>query len=191
MAINKIIFGNQTLIDLTMDTVAADKLLTGITAHDKTGEVITGSCSFDVDSSDATASVGEVLNTKTFYAGGAKKTGTMPNRGKAEGVITDAETPYAIQSGFHDGSGSVKIAEEEKDKLIPANVRQGVSILGVLGEMTGLEDVNAQAKEVTPGVTAQTVLPDEGYNYLSEVNVAAVPYSETENAAGGLTVTIA
>ena len=42
MANNKIIYGGNTLIDLTSDTVTADKLAEGYTAHDKTGNVITG-----------------------------------------------------------------------------------------------------------------------------------------------------
>lgn len=191
MAINKIIFGNETLIDLTSDTVSPDKILTGFTAHDKSGQIITGLCSFDVDSSDATASVGEVLNAKTFYASGSKKTGTMPNRGKVEGSINKADTPYNIPSGFHDGSGTVSVDLEEKSKLIPVNIRQGISVLGVVGTMTGLEDVKAQVKTVTPSIESQKVVPDNDYNYLAEVNINAIAYSETENTAGGITVTIA
>ena len=42
MAVNKVIYGGRTLIDLTGDTVTADKLLTGFTAHDKSGAVIEG-----------------------------------------------------------------------------------------------------------------------------------------------------
>ena len=52
------------------------------------------------------------------------------------------------------------------------------------------ESVQAQTKSATPYTTAQTVLPDAGYDYLSEVNIAAISYVETQNAAGGLTVTI-
>ena len=40
--INKVVFGNQTLMDLTSDTVAADKLLRGYTAHDASGASIVG-----------------------------------------------------------------------------------------------------------------------------------------------------
>lgn len=57
--------------------------------------------------------------------------------------------------------------------------------------MSGTEGAKPQAKSVTPSTTAQTVLPDEGYNYLSQVTVAAIPYNESENSAGGKTVTIA
>lgn len=41
---NKVIYGNQILIDLTQDTITADKLLVGYTAHDATGATITGTC---------------------------------------------------------------------------------------------------------------------------------------------------
>ena len=43
MAYNKVDLANgQVLIDLTADTVTADKLQTGITAHDRSGAIITG-----------------------------------------------------------------------------------------------------------------------------------------------------
>lgn len=42
MPVNKVVFGDRTLIDLTSDTVSADKLAKGVTAHDKTGVQITG-----------------------------------------------------------------------------------------------------------------------------------------------------
>ena len=42
MAVNKVEYGGSTLIDLTSDTVTADNLLSGYTAHDKTGTLITG-----------------------------------------------------------------------------------------------------------------------------------------------------
>lgn len=92
----------------------------------------------------------------------------------------------------HDGSGKVGIVDTEKEKLVPANIREGITLLGVEGTMSGTEDAKPQAKTVTPKTTEQTVLPDteEGYNYLSQVTVAAIPYQESENPAGGTTVTI-
>ena len=190
MAINKVVYGNQTLIDLTADTVSADKLLKDTTAHDKSGAVITGTCTYDSDTQDATVAVAEMLEGKTAYARGAKLTGTMPNKGAVTGTISTKEEEYTIPMGFHDGSGKVSIASTEQAKLIPANIREGISILGVDGTMTGTEDANPQAKSVTPSLTEQVVLPDDGYNYLSQVTVAAIPYTETENGAGGMTVTI-
>lgn len=190
MAKNKIIFGGEVLIDLTGDTVTSDKILTGFTAHDKSGEVITGTCDFDVDSSDATVAVAEMLAGKTAYARGQKLTGTMPNNGSKKGSITSKDDVYTIAQGYHDGSGEVAISNTEKAKLIPANIKSGISVLGIEGTYGG-EEIKAQAnKSVTPSKTEQTVLPDTGFDYLSQVTVAAIPYVESENAAGGTTVTI-
>ena len=188
---NKIIYGGTTLIDLTGDTVTAADILTGVTAHDKSGAPITGTCNYDSDTSDATAVVAEILATKSAYVRGSKLTGTMPNNGSVTGTITAKAQEYTIPQGYHDGSGKVSISSTEQAKIISTNIRQGITILGVEGEMSGTEDVNAQAKTVTPATTVQTVTPDTGYNYLSQVTVNAISYVETDNAAGGKTATIA
>ena len=46
MAVNHVIINGETVVDLRNDTVSADKLLKGVTAHDKTGAAITGTVSF-------------------------------------------------------------------------------------------------------------------------------------------------
>ena len=186
--INKLVVGNETKFDLTADTVAADKLLKNITAHDKSGAPITGTCTFDADTQDATAAVAEILEGKTAYARGAKLTGTMPNKGAVNGTITD-KTAYTIPMGFHDGSGTVSIDATESAKIVAGNIKSGVTILGVEGTFAG-ETVTAQTKSVTPTMSVQTVLPDEGFDYLSQVSVAAIPVNYSDNAAGGQTCTI-
>ena len=186
--INKLVVGNETKFDLTADTVAADKLLKNITAHDKSGAPITGTCTYDADTQDATAAVAEILEGKTAYARGAKLTGTMPNKGAVSGTITD-KTAYTIPMGFHDGSGTVSIDATESAKIVAGNIKSGVTILGVEGTFAG-ETVTAQTKSVTPTMSAQTVLPDEGFDYLSQVSVAAIPVTYSDNAAGGQTCTI-
>jgi len=190
MAYNKIIYGGKTLIDLTGDTVTADRLLKGATAHDMSGEGITGTCTFDSDTSNATAVVAEILSGKTAYARGSKVTGTMPNNGSVKKNITKKAEVVNIAQGYHDGSGAIGIDAVEQEKLIATNIRSGITILGVTGSMSGTEDVTAQSKTVTPKTTEQTITPETGYNYLSSVTVAAIPYTESENAAGGITVTI-
>ena len=190
MAISKVVYGAQTLIDLTADTITADKVLTGYTAHGKDGEQISGTCAFDVNSQDATAQVAELLTGKTAYARGAKLTGTMPNNGCVTGTISTVAGQYTIAQGYHDGSGKVSIDSTEQAKIIPSNIKQGVEILGVTGTLETSGSVTAQTKSVTPSTQQQVVLPDSGYDYLSQVTVAAIPYSESPNSAGGITVTI-
>lgn len=189
MAINKVIFGNTTLIDLTSDTVDAANLHSGVTAHDASGAVITGTDTRDSDTSEDTALVGEILSGKTAHARGTLLTGTMPNNGAVSGVITTKAQEYSVSQGYHDGSGKVKIDTTEQAKIIESNIKSGVEILGVTGTYTG-EAISAQTKSVTPYTTAQTILPDVGYDYLAEVDIAAIAYVETDNAAGGKTATI-
>lgn len=190
MAKNKIIYGGQTLIDLTDATLGQsddDQILAGQTAYGKDGEKITGSCTYDADTSDADASASEILATKTAYVNGNKLTGTMPNNGAVSGTISTLATPYTVPQGYHDGSGTVSVDSTEAAKVIPGNIKNGVQILGVTGTYEG-EDQPTQVKTATPYTTAQTILPDADY-VLSQVNVEAIYYNESANQYG-TTVTI-
>lgn len=191
MAKNKIVYGGQTLIDLTDATLGLgdeDKILAGQSAYGKDGEKIVGTCEYDADTSDANATASEILTSKTAYVNGVKVTGSMPNNGAVSGEISDLSTPYTVPAGYHDGSGTVGIDSTEAAKIIPGNIKEGVEVLGVTGTYTG-EGVTAQAKTATPYTTQQTILPDSEYDYLSQVTVEAIYYNETANAYG-TTVTI-
>jgi hypothetical protein len=114
----------------------------------------------------------------------------MPNNEAVTGKIATKDGVYTVPQGYHDGSGTVTIDATEQEKLIPANIREGVTVLGVEGTMSGTEDAKPQARTATPSTLEQVILPEEGYNYLSQVTVLAIPYSESANSAGGTTVTI-
>lgn len=189
-AVSKVVLSDgRVLMDLTADTITAADLKRGVTAHGADGKEITGTNDYDVDSSEATAAVAEVLAGKTFAARGSVLTGTMPNRGGEGGTISTKAGEYTISQGYHDGSGKVSIDSTEQAKIIPENIKAGVEMLGVTGTYSG-EAIKVQTKSATPSWSTQTILPDTGYDYLSQVSVAAIPYVETLNAAGGLTVTI-
>ena len=188
---NKVVLASgEVLIDLTGDTVEAAHVLDGFTFHDKSGAPVTGTCTYDSDTSDDTAAVGEILSGKTAHARGALLTGTMPNNGAQMGSISTKEQEVIIAQGYHDGSGKVSILADEQAKLIPSNIREGITILGVEGTMSGSESVVAQARTVTPKFTQQVISPEDGYTHLSQVTVQPITVSYSDNSAGGKTVTI-
>lgn len=105
MAVNHVIFGNETVIDLRDDTVTADKLLSGTTAHGPDGEIITG---------------------------------TIASHEAVNRTVQSASDSVIISSGYYKNDGTVSIDITERAKIIPANIKNGVSILGVEGTMEGL-----------------------------------------------------
>ena len=133
--INKVIYGGNTLIDLTADDVTKASVLSGIKFHLPSGEATTGTCAYDADTSDANAVAAEILLNKTAYVNGTKLTGSMPNRGAVTGSITTVAGEYTIPQGYHDGSGTVS----------------GVS---------GGGNYSLQAKSVTPTKAQQSIAPD-------------------------------
>lgn len=187
---SKVVLSDGTvLMDLTADTVDAAHLLAPYTAHGRNGAPITGSCTYDADTSDATAAVAEILATKTAYVNSTKLTGTMPNNGGNNVTVTN-KSGTTIPAGYYDGSGKAQIDSTSATNLIADNIREGVTILGIEGTMSGSEDMHAQAKSATPSFSQQVLTPDTGYNCLSQVTVAAIPVSYADNSAGGVTVTI-
>ena len=87
MAVNKVVYGQNVLVDLTGDSVTPDKLAKGETAHDAAGEPITGTMEPGIDTSDATATASDIAKGKTAYANGKKITGTVYNYGNTTALV--------------------------------------------------------------------------------------------------------
>lgn len=190
--VNKVVNGEtgDVLIDLTGDTlISASQLASGVKAHDRSGAQITGSNTNDMDTSQLTATASQILSGATAGVNGSVVTGTMTNNGAVSGTISTKAQQYTVPAGYHDGSGKVQISSTEQAKIIAGNIKSGVEILGVTGSYSG-EAAVLQTKTVTSSFAAQTVTADTGYDALSQVTINAMPYSETDNSAGGKTVTI-
>ena len=186
---SKVVLSNgETLIDLTQDDVKAEHVQSGIYFHDKTGERKQGTNTKTVDASEATAEAAEVLEGRTFGKGNEMQTGTMPNNsGNNVEISTLGGTP--IPRGHYDGSGVAKLSDAEIAKLVAGNIKEGVEILGVMGDF-GADDISSQSKTVTPTFEKQVINPDDGFTFLSSVEVEAIKVDRKDNEAGGVTVTI-
>ena len=190
MAINKVIYGGNTLIDLTDTSAVASDVLSGKYFYGRDGVKTEGTCTYNADTSDATAVAADILSGSTAYVNGNKINGTMVNNGAVTGTITTKAQQYSIPVGYHDGSGKVSISTTEQNKIIASNIKSGITILGVVGTYSG-EAVAVEAnKNVTPATTQQVVTPSTGYDYLAQVTVAAITYVESANTYG-TTVSIA
>lgn len=177
------------LIDLSTDTAVASDVKSGRYFHLATGERVQGTNTYDSNTTDANATAAEILSGRTAYVNKNKITGEMTNNGAVTGTITAKAQTYTIPAGYHSGLGSVAIDSTEQGKIIASNIKSGISILGVTGSYSG-EAVDVTSVNVTPYLTSQTVLPPSGYDYISQVNVSAIAITESDNAAGGKTVTI-
>lgn len=187
---NKAIINGVTYIDLSADTVVQNKVLDGYTFHDKNGAILEGTCTYDSDTSDATASASDILTGVSAYVNGTKINGSMTNNGSVTGTITTKAQQYTVPTGYHDGGGKVSISSTEQAKIIEGNIKSGVTILGVEGTYTG-EAITAQSKIATPTFSQQTILPDANYDYLSQVTVNAIPLTESATTGtSGYTITV-
>lgn len=82
------------------------------------------------------------------------------------------EETYKSENAYGYDEVTVEAVTSDIDPNIKAeNIMDGVSILGVEGEMVGLQ---GQTKTITPSTTQQTITPDEGYNGITEITVEAV-----------------
>ena len=82
-----------------------------------------------------------VVGGKTFYSNSyEKQEGTMTNNGDVSGDITTKNDIINVPAGFCENS-SIQISPDEQSKIIPSNIKQGITILGELGTYSG-ETIN-------------------------------------------------
>lgn len=187
---NKVVYNGQTLIDLTADTAIASDVATGKYFHLATGERVQGTSTLDSDTSDANATAGEILSGKTAYVNGNKITGSMPNNGATNVTISSA-SGASIPAGYSDGSAKAVLDSASASALSANNIRQGVTILGVEGSLSPEDDLTVGPVSATPTGSQQVITAaSQNLDYITQVTVAAIPYTETDNAQGGVTVVI-
>lgn len=186
---NKVIINGSVVLDVSQDTVTEADLKKGVTAHDKAGAPIVGTSTYDADTSDADVSESEILSGKIAYGyGGVRLVGSMPNNAENDVEIAELDgTP--IPRGYYDGSGKAQLSEAEKEKIVPGNIREGITILGITGTHSGETHIEAETKTATPSFVEQKIMPSEG-KYLSEVTVEPIPVTYADNGAGGQTCTV-
>ena len=111
----------------------------------------------------------------------ANNISSITKRGAVAGMISTKSEQYIIPAGYHNGNGSVGIADAEQAKIIAENIKNGVTILGVSGTASG--DIYAIIAVTYPegstctcsdGTTTLTARDTSGYELF---NVKAGTYT--------------
>lgn len=110
----------------------------------------------------------------------------IQNRGTGGGEISEKSGSVQIRQGYYSGTGNVQIAPAEQQKIVPENIKQGVTVLGVTGDYSG-DAANLQSKTITPTEMVQNVTADPGYDALSQVVVNPIPatYQDVTGVTAG------
>ena len=139
------------------------------------------------DTSDATATAPDILTGKTAYGKDGKISGSMIDNGAVSETIVSKSESYMIPKGYHDGNGTIGIDSSEQAKIVPENIKKGVSILGVTGsyEATasgGNNNCEAYLVDVTnPTVSFKTA--------SGAIKAYGYAYATTKSQWGGSTTT--
>lgn len=142
----RFISGNNFKLDVSAKAsefgdASTSDVLSGKTFTSVNGLKLTGtatSTGTTLPSLSNPASIANVLAGRQFIDGeGVKRTGTMSNRGTVNLVINNIYDTLGVNEGYHSGYGAAYISSTEKSKIIPDNIKSGITILGVSGTYIG------------------------------------------------------
>lgn len=131
-----------------------------------------------LDDTDAKAE--EILIGKKAYVQSEKITGTMPNNGELN--YTPTTQTQIIPEGYTTGGIIGAVSSDIDSNIIPTNIRAGVSVLGIEGNLE--PDKPDQSKTVNPTTQEQVIRADTGYE-LAQVTINPVTSAIDSNITQG------
>ena len=172
------LFGNATVNDVVK----------GKTFSSENGLKLTGTYegSTGIDTSDATATAGDIVSGKTAYVNAEKITGTLSTLQVAPGTPEYITSPAQIKISTSlteeryivENTVSLTAKASDFGDAVPSDVVSGKTFTSASGlKLTGTYEGSAatlQEKTVTPSEESQLVTPDSDYDGLSQVTVNAI-----------------
>jgi hypothetical protein len=175
MAVNKVIINDETVVDLTDDTVTPEKLASGVTAHDKSGNIITG----------LAAEMEALTDEEIIEAiGGSLGDGNEPDQGTTGGgyytpSVTKSDENTAIFSFAPNKSGMDAIPDVTVTLPRGKNGEDGVSVTHswngtrlTISSASGTSSVDLKGETGADGQPGRT--PVKGTDYFTDSDKEAL-----------------
>lgn len=182
MSVNKVTAFGENLIDLTEDTVTKDTLIKGVTAHDASGNSVTGT--FDPDKYLEKA--GDASNTTAVFSASKERANISTGEklsvifGKIAKFFSDLKT-VAFTGNYSDLSGTPSVVSKTADGLCPKNGGTTTKFLrddGTYAVPTSSVIGLSTLEQVTAAATAGNVTAPVGAGALAEVNSSLIKIEE-------------
>lgn len=174
MSVNKVTAFGENLIDLTEDTVTKETLIKGVTAHDASGNSVTGT--FDTDK--YLEKTGDASNTTAVFSSSKERENISTGEklsvifGKIAKFFSDLKT-VAFTGNYSDLSGTPSVVSKTADGLCPKNGGTTTKFLrddGTYAVPTSSAIGLSTLEQVTAAATAGNVTAPVGAGALAEVN---------------------